>query len=185
MLYYLSHQGSHTLKLKCLCSAHRKITWPCPPVKDCDILKFLVQTVVPLACCLPRVAQKFTFGGEGVAGIAHTCGILAYWYGRRYSISHHLRKGCVCVKSLQSCQILCDLQTVAHQALLSMGFSRQEYWSGLPCLCPGDLPNPGIEPVSLMSLALTGGFFNTSVCKEVKLTYRHLGLAILEGICKK
>ena len=38
--------------------------------------------------------------------------------------------------------------TVAHQAPLSMGFSRQEYWSGLPCPSPGDLPNPGIEPGS-------------------------------------
>ena len=36
--------------------------------------------------------------------------------------------------------------TGAHQAPLSMGFSRQEYWSGLPFLSPGDLPNPGIEP---------------------------------------
>ena len=41
--------------------------------------------------------------------------------------------------------------TVAHQTPLSMGFSRQEYWSGLPCPPPGDLPNPGIEPVSLAS----------------------------------
>ena len=40
--------------------------------------------------------------------------------------------------------------TVAPQAPLSMGFSRQEYWSGRPCPPPGDLPNPGIEPVSLM-----------------------------------
>ena len=38
--------------------------------------------------------------------------------------------------------------TAAHQALLSMGFSRQGYWSGLPFLSPGDLPNPGIEPLS-------------------------------------
>jgi len=38
--------------------------------------------------------------------------------------------------------------TVAHQAPLSMGFSRQEYWSGLPCLLPGDPPNPGIKPAS-------------------------------------
>ena len=40
------------------------------------------------------------------------------------------------------------LRTVAHQASLSMGFSRQEYWSGLPFPSPGDLPNPGIEPWS-------------------------------------
>ena len=44
--------------------------------------------------------------------------------------------------------------SVAHQALLSVGFSRQEYWSGLLCSSPGDLPNPGIEPVSLVSPAL-------------------------------
>jgi len=43
-----------------------------------------------------------------------------------------------------------------------MGFSRQEYWSGLPCSPPGDLPDPGIEPTSLMSPALAGGFFTTS-----------------------
>ena len=47
-----------------------------------------------------------------------------------------------------------------------MGFSRQEYWSGLPCLPPGDLPNPGIEPTSLMCPALTGGFFITSTTWE-------------------
>ena len=47
--------------------------------------------------------------------------------------------------------------TVAHQAPLSMGFSRQEYWSGLPCPPPGDFPDPGIEPVYLKSPALAGG----------------------------
>ena len=44
---------------------------------------------------------------------------------------------------------LLTLWTVAHQAPLSMGFSRQEYWSGIPCPPPGDLPNPGIKPRSL------------------------------------
>ena len=48
--------------------------------------------------------------------------------------------------------------TVAHQAPLSMGFPRQEHWSGLPFPSPGDLPDPGIKPVSL---ALAGGFFIT------------------------
>ena len=52
-------------------------------------------------------------------------------------------------------------RTVARQAPLSMEFSRQEYWSGLPCTPPGDLPNPGIELMSLVSLALAGGFFIT------------------------
>ena len=57
----------------------------------------------------------------------------------------------------QSCPTLCDPWTVAHQAPPSMGFSRQEYWSGLPFLSPGDLSDPGIEPRSptLQADALT------------------------------
>ena len=54
------------------------------------------------------------------------------------------------------------LWNVAHQAPLSMGFSRQEYWGGLPWSFPGDLPEPGIKPVSPVSPALTGWFFITS-----------------------
>ena len=61
----------------------------------------------------------------------------------------------MCAKSVQSCPILCDLWTVANQAPLSMGFSRKEYWSGLPFPSPWDLPNPGIEPTFLTSHALT------------------------------
>ena len=57
--------------------------------------------------------------------------------------------------------------TLACQAPLSMGFSRQDYWSGWACPPPGDLPNPGIEPVSLTSPALEGGFFNTSATRAV------------------
>ena len=52
------------------------------------------------------------------------------------------------------CPTLVTPWTVACQAPLSMGFSRQEYWSELPCPSPGDLPNPGIEPASPMSLEL-------------------------------
>ena len=55
--------------------------------------------------------------------------------------------------------LFATIWTIAHQGPLSMGFSRQEYWSGLSCPPPGDLPNPGIKPESLMSLALAGGFF--------------------------
>ena len=49
-----------------------------------------------------------------------------------------------------------------------MGFPRQEYWSGLPFPPPGDLPHPGIEPVSLMSPALAGRFFTTSVRPRIR-----------------
>ena len=48
----------------------------------------------------------------------------------------------------QSCPSLCNPWTIAHQAPQSMGFFRQEYWSGLPSLSPGDLLDPGIEPMS-------------------------------------
>ena len=61
---------------------------------------------------------------------------------------------------------LLTLWTVACQAPLSMEFSRQEYWSGFPCPPPGDLPDPGIEPRSLMSPALAGRFFTTCATLE-------------------
>ena len=56
--------------------------------------------------------------------------------------------------------------TVARQAPLSVGFSRQEYWSGLPFSPPGDLLDPGIEHVSLMSPALASVFFTTGATWE-------------------
>ena len=69
----------------------------------------------------------------------------------------------VCMLSGFSCvHLFVTLWTAARQAPLSMGFPRQEYWSGLLCPPPGDLPNPGIEPESLMSPALAGRFFTTS-----------------------
>ena len=60
------------------------------------------------------------------------------------------------------CQLFATLRTVGHQAALSMGFSKQESWSGLPCLPPGDLPDPGIELVCPLSLALQEDSFPLS-----------------------
>ena len=59
-------------------------------------------------------------------------------------------------------QLFATLGTVALQAPLTVGFSRQEYWSGLPGPPPGSLRDPGIKPSSLLPLALAGGFFTTS-----------------------
>ena len=67
-------------------------------------------------------------------------------------------------KTLQSCPTVTPW-TIAHHALLSMGFSRFEHWSGLPFPSPGNLPNLGIEPASLTSPALADGFFTTSACR--------------------
>ena len=59
-------------------------------------------------------------------------------------------------------RLFVTLWTVACQDPLFMGFPRQEYWSGLPFPAPGDLPNPGMEPMSLTSPAMAGEFFTTA-----------------------
>ena len=71
----------------------------------------------------------------------------------------------MCAKLLQLSPTLCD-PTDCSPPGSSIGFSRQEYWSGLPCPPPGDLPHPGIKPVSLTSPALAGRFFTTSATWE-------------------
>ena len=73
---------------------------------------------------------------------------------------------CMVCSVAQSCPTLCDPKDCSPP--LSMGFSRQEYWSGLPCPPPGDLPNPGIKPESLISPALAAGFFTTSTTWEAQ-----------------
>ena len=74
------------------------------------------------------------------------------------------------LSSFSRVQLCATLWTVAHQAPLSMGFSRQEYWSGLPFPAPGDFPNPGIKlHVSFMSPALAGEFFSTGA-----VTHTHI-----------
>ena len=72
------------------------------------------------------------------------------------------------VKSFKLCPTFVTPWTVARQASLFMGFSRQEQWSGLPCPPPGDLPYPGIKPASLTSLALAGMFFTAMATWEVQ-----------------
>ena len=69
-------------------------------------------------------------------------------------------------------RLFATLWTVTHQAPLSMGFSRQAYCGGLPCPPPEDLPDPRIEPMSLMSPALAGRFITTSATWEVSNTFR-------------
>ena len=75
---------------------------------------------------------------------------------------------CACILSHFSCfQLFATPWTVALLAPLSMGCSRQEYYSGLPCPPSGDLPDPGIKPLSLRTPELAGGFFTTSGSWEV------------------
>ena len=76
---------------------------------------------------------------------------------------------CAVLSHFSHVPLFATLSTVACQVSLSMGFSRQEYWNRLPFLSPGDLPDPGIEPVSLMPPALAGGFFTTGTTWEAHM----------------
>ena len=67
-----------------------------------------------------------------------------------------------CVDELSCVLLFATPWTVAHQAPLSMEFSRQEYWSGFPLPAAGELPNPGIEPTALASPKIAGRFFTTT-----------------------
>ena len=73
---------------------------------------------------------------------------------------------CVQVTSVTSWALFATPWTVAHQAPLSMGFSKQEYWGGLPWPPSGNLPDPAIKPTSLMSPALADGFFTISTTQR-------------------
>ena len=78
---------------------------------------------------------------------------------------------CVHAKLLSHVQLFAIRWTVAHRAPLSMGFSRQEYWSELSGLPPGDLLDRGIKPSPLTSCALPGGFFTTWEAQNALLNY--------------
>ena len=86
---------------------------------------------------------------------------------------HDLRRHFV-VQSLSHVQFFATPRTVAGQAPLSMEFSRQECWSGLPCLPLGNLPDPGIDPVFLTSPALADRSFTTNTTWEASFFLRVL-----------
>ena len=83
-----------------------------------------------------------------------------------------------CLSRFSGVQLFETLWPIVHQAPLSMGFSRQEYWSGLPWSPLGDLPDPGTEHKSLMSPALAEGFFKILVYNFLFLV---LNLSLISG----
>ena len=106
------------------------------------------------------------FSGPGSSpGFHIKCDILISCCPVPASVSYTTVQSCV----LSRVQLFVAPWTVARQAPLSMGFSRQEYWSGLPFPPAGDLPNPGTEPISLASPALAGGFLTTSATWEAHI----------------
>ena len=87
-------------------------------------------------------------------------------------IHYHYLSICVlCYAQMLTCvQLFVIPWTIACQAPLSLGFFWEDYWSGLPFLSPGHLPDPGIKPISLISSSLAGGFFTTSTTWESPLS---------------
>ena len=85
---------------------------------------------------------------------------VSFWYMAQWLSYISVR-----AESLQLCPAFCNSMDCKLRGSSIHGFSRQEYWSELPCPLPGDFPDSGIEPVSLMSPALVGGFFTTgTIC---------------------
>ena len=114
-------------------------------------LKSLKLAYLTLAALSPRDEVLKTCN-NWVASFRKTSHL---WKKRVTSLKRVEIRPLVCVLSCFShVQLFAILWTVAFQAPLYMRFSRQEYWSGLPCLPPGDLPNPGIKPQSIISPAL-------------------------------
>ena len=101
--------------------------------------------VFPKLNCLLGLHMTFSYAKKLLVSLPFLAGVL----------SHFTRV-----------QLFVNLWTEAHQALLSMEFSRQEYWSGLPCPPSGDLSNQRTEATSLMSPALADRFFNTCATWE-------------------
>ena len=102
---------------------------------------------VMLLNCIKRGARDQNKGHKFIAHLLTTY----------LSMSNHPL--CIHACVLTRVRLFATPWTAALQAPLSMGFPRQEYWSGLQIPSPGDLPDPGIEPASLMSSALAGEFF--------------------------
>ena len=128
-------------------------------IRSCESVKVLVaqscltlcDPMDPLGCSVHGILQARTLE----------------WFAIPFSRGSSWPRVHACLLSRFSLIQLCvTLRTVAPQAPLSIAFCRQEYWSGFPCPPPGDLPDPWIKPMSVMSPALAGGFFTTSVTWE-------------------
>ena len=133
-----------------------------PQVFSKKILRYtnLALSTVSLVQCSYSSSMSGTTAKSGKMGFGLTASSLREFH----SMFCFLSSACICTKSLQSCPSLCN--PMDYSPPLSMGFSRQAYWSGLPCPPPRDLPDPGIEPMSLMPSVLAGGFFTISTTWE-------------------
>ena len=154
---------------------------PAPP------FRFLKAGIVlyrglPLAQCtclrnFTKINRKFQFGKKGQTDSKHDT-----FKEIRDHFPLFIEKGLSCMPLPHKCvhaqwlscvQIFATPWTIVCQVLQSMGFSRQEYWRGLPFPTPGDLPDPGMEPMSFAPLALASRFLTTvPPGKPLPLRYR-------------
>ena len=135
---FSTHSHTHTHK-----HAHTHSHPPTPPL----FITFLPYILVAHVHLTPLSAE-LSGNPDAVSLMCYLC-----------SLTHHL--ALLCVLSRFSCvRLFVTPWTVAHQAPLSMAFPKQEYRNGLPFPPSGDIPDPGIQPSSLTSPALAGGFFS-------------------------
>ena len=128
-------------------------------------------------CHFKYVGTKITIRnlncGKGKSGYSWSFSCLLYLI---HKIIH------VCAKSLQSCPTFCDpMDCSPREAPLSIGFSRQEYWSGLPFPSPGDLPDPGIESTACEAPALHAGSLPLSHQGSQRVVF--FGVPIIMTFC--
>ena len=130
------------------------------------------QTAISPSPCYAewkKTSRMSVFGNRQRLGIWGLCKWNSYKPYNSHTIQLQLTKGDVCVLSHFSLVwLFATLWTVAHLVPLSMEFPKQEYWNGLPCPPPGDLPVPGIKPTSLKSPAFARKFFTTSITWEAQ-----------------
>ena len=103
-----------------------------------------------------QLRNQFTF-------FIYLVSLLPFIFCLWFSFPESLLHACLLSCRFSCVPLFATLWTTTQQAPLSMRFSRQEHWNGLQCLPPGNLPHPGIEPTSLVSPALAGEFFTTSL----------------------
>ena len=113
--------------------------------------------------------------------------LVSRWFTKKGKyLGSILTKTCMCyvLSHFSHVQLFVTLWTIARQAPLFMGFSKQEYWSGLPCPPPRDLPNLGIEPMSLTFSALAGRFFTTCATWEDQNMHNYVLMRELQADTK-
>ena len=140
----------------------------------------VIPTKKPVRDCL-KTDQSETLGRQSLPEFSVILMLLVRDGSKKILFSRG--RACACLYTCWATSVVyhsATLWTTACQAPLSMGFSRQEYWNGLPCLPPGDLPDPGMEPMSVVSPALASRFFTSSATWEAcACAYLQLNLYLI------